>query len=138
MTFTINRKSWHYFLAYKLGDFHDDESATDENNICFYVRQVAQGVLLGALGCALFAGAAFLAICGLAFLVHLLINFNLPTVMLQAGGGTAGATVVALVVWGIRTLWLRHRVRSYQKPPSFIKQAYRSFKDKTCVRIETK
>lgn len=134
MTFTINKKSWHYWLASKWGKF--SPHVVSEQNICAYTRYVIGGliglILVSVLG-SLFAYLAICAVVDLAWLVH---HFKMSTYI--SGPGIAflvAASLVAVIfIFGSALAWLTS-MEVKDVSPTFVVKAYRSFKDKTCVRL---
>lgn len=135
--FKIKRNSWHFWLA-KQGGFNEYSS----QDICTYLRRMIAGSLNVTLKAALAAFA--LAAAGL-------ILWSLWEALwwLFAGSGTASnaaqcglailvivaASILFIALVRLRWWWNSRRVQQL-KEPGFITLAYRSVKDKTCVKIE--
>jgi hypothetical protein len=140
---TINLKtnSWHYFLAVKMGDFRPSSG-----DFCSYVRNVIGGSFLtlflataaSALGSALLAGVAN---------IGLLIYHWLTGTAYTPNGFLVFGTVILLTVTLVSALlffsvwfkdWREERQlvnQAINKPDSFLKSAYKSFKDKVCFKV---
>lgn len=141
--FTLSKKSWHWHLAVTYGNHCKYDTETD---LCTYMRQVAVGtivVLLLTLAGGLCLGAPFGSL--LAWIVFV-ANYGLTEMDPVAFAGAAMIMCVALLI-GIFFLFntdageevvskVKRAIR-IPKPQkdSFLVLAYRSFKDKTCVRL---
>lgn len=140
----FNRESWHYKVATELGGLPKWFETT---NICEYTR----AVLKGAIMMMIVAAAAFGLLYWVAITIAWWIAVLYTGVFIDASGPIvlSGIVIIFTVVSAVTILinrfqgWLyarqckKHRECDYAppKPDSFIKKAYRSWKDKTCVRI---
>lgn len=139
----FNKESWHYWLATEMGSFNKYRS---DSNICEYTRTVLKGVVIAC-------GVAAIL---LALTYWILITLVWWAVVIQYGfiwetGPMALSIVIILVgmVVGVTNgiPWLYRRARravferlsvgdhKKVKTDTFITKAYRSWKDKTCVRV---
>ncbi len=137
---TFNRNSWHYWIATKWGDLYVAEQRSD---ICYYLRQVVLGIfkmIFSGLAATLF-GTMMLS--GLFHFIGVLLGLiHRPAVGYEVAGIAMVGAIVAIVgiAW-LRDKYLNWKVKQYgtgPKAPSFIKTAYRSWKDKVCTLIEFK
>jgi len=134
-TITWKKTSLFYRLATVYGPMWSHLPCGD---LCFYTRAVAMGVLGVLSRIALFSFAVVITLGGLipwvAFmLMHGLVEIGpLATVNAILDGVFS---ILALMIYG-GYLMNQHGLNVEIKPPSFVKEAYRSFKDKTCVRVE--
>jgi hypothetical protein len=153
---TFNKDSWHYKIATKVVGYrprNDDdwyEGASDNNDMCTYTRHVMGALLLISVGIALGLYAFYAlveVILGIAFsLMYWSWMFS--------SLGAVGFVFLSIVsaAYGIKTLvnrinesrlmnrreYFKHRLNGIVKPDGFIKNAYKSWKEKYCVRIEFK
>lgn len=156
-TLEFSKKSWHYLIATKLGPLHEHHEVTD---FCRYVRAVIFGSLWGL--CILIVGAVVLYALGdfLGWLVVSAINWQfvqpslavqIILMLLACVGIIAGAAVLVFgLYFGVKISREHLHERAYQKrygdgskeyvppPPGFIESAWKTFKDKTCFRVELK
>jgi hypothetical protein len=135
----LNRTSWHYRLATIYGPMSGHYPRED---ICSYVRAVLRGVcfvvFLSAIGGVLIGMiyGNLLAWAIASWQYHMLIHMDPPAV---AGVAVTSALALAgifatIASWVTRKL--RSRDRHVSKKPTFIGEAYRSFKEKSCVPIQ--
>lgn len=142
--FVFNKDSWHYWLANEVGNF---KGHIEETDICTYTRAVING--------AFWATVAAAVMCGLVYWITITLVWWV--VILQHGFFEAVGPVVLtaiLVIFGGSALvaegvpWLFRKIRRavYDsqsgrrekvkvKTDNFVAQAYRSWKEKTCVRV---
>jgi hypothetical protein len=143
-TLKFNKNSWHYKLAEAAGyspaaelDEVTGEWSYKTGEICSYSRYVGSWFLM----------AAFLLM--LAYLaMHITVNFLFGVVfsimymtMLFNGAGFVGLFIFCIAsAFAIAALVINWAKKSTQKtldnPDSFIGNAYRSWKDKFCAKIE--
>jgi hypothetical protein len=142
-TLKFNAKSWHYWLATKIGDFD-----ADDGDFCAYVRSVIFGFFM--LG--LFGSCAFFLLYALGREVYAAYTcwftpvcaygnferaFTIAVVVLAAIAG-----IVALCIWNEnRKMKIRAEINKGLRQPSepgFISMAYKSIKEKTCFKVEFK
>jgi hypothetical protein len=140
--FVFNKDSWHYWLATEMSGFDKYRTETD---ICSYTRDVIKG--------AFWTTAAFAAVCAMLFWVTVTVVWWV--VVLQYGFFHADGPVVltailtifgtsALIAEGVPWLYRKAQRKLYDsrqgnrekvKTDTFITEAYRSWKAKTCVRV---
>ena len=140
--FVFNKDSWHYWVATELTSFSKFKT---ETNICEYTRAVLKGAFWAAVGLAVALGLIYWVVITLVWWV----------VVLQHGFFDASAPIIlsaivgifsvgALVAEGVPWLWKKARRKLYDsqqtkrekvKTDNFITEAYRSWKEKTCVRV---
>jgi hypothetical protein len=147
---TYSKNSWHYRLASQVGyspdwDYGDDGERAERNlgDICSYWRHVVGGALIIAIIFAIIYMVATLSvhlIMGIVF--SLLYGMWLGTVMAELGLFFTGVGITLWVVFkGIPMAYNAYRDYRYdhpkqKKPDGFIKEAYNSFKNKTCVQVK--
>lgn len=140
----FNRDSWHYKVATRWGGMPE---WFEDTNICDYTRAVMKG-LLGAL---LLATLAFALLYWAADTIAWWIAMLVTGVFIEEPGPIilTGLTAFAIVVSSLS--YALHRFSEWKlkrdeekagaakhtprKPDSFVKKAWRSWKDKTCVRV---
>lgn len=129
---TFNRNSWHFRLATTYGPMYRWEHTTD---ICRYTRSVFFGLLLVLV---ITAGLGLITwgLVDMGLWLYFLFNGYLlepigPAIIIFA------SILVGLVVG---TVFLGFEVIQTVNisTPSFVKQAYYSWKDKYCSRVEFK
>lgn len=138
---------WHWQLAHVYGPLYDNGGKTQTFNMCQYARAVLIGAFVAL--CVMAAGGIVVSFIGstVAWGAAMAVNasFIEPTVMTRIA---VLIGVVLIIVW---LLAMIDRVVIYQAgkiiknraapqfrsttEPGFIKQWYKSFKDKTCVDI---
>lgn len=125
--FDVSRESWHYNFVSKF------DSAPD--NMCEYIIQVIKGIAL-VLAIGFIAGGVIAAVLGdlIGYLFACLVTHTL--LPLSEAGMTEIGILVTITAINDK-IWTRKFV-SKQQSPSFIKQAYRSWKDKYCIKINFK
>ena len=134
----INKKSWHYRLV-KLGDPWDIP-----DDLCSYVRLL----IWNAMGVSsTFALGTFLVVVGIWSPIHLVL-YGIPDQQSALYGFSiigsmvdAGVVVISIIYFleRVREYRLEHRKDKPPKPikePSFIKKAWKGFKEKTCYKID--
>lgn len=139
----FNRDSWHYKVATEWGGM---PKWFEDTNICEYSRAVMKGIA----GLLLLTAAAFGLLYWVADTIAWWIAMLVTGVFIEEPGPIVltGVTIIGTVsVVGGYLLtrlqwWLEDRRRNksnngytQQKPDSFVKKAWRSWKDKTCVRV---
>ena len=125
-TLTFNKNSWHYKLAALNNDWH----STD---ICSY----SKSVIIGLLGCIiLFIGAIGYSITVMWFLMACLVSVKTGINVIDTQA-IAGAVMLfgPFAVFGMFK-YLDSPTSYKKKPDSFITTAYKSYKEKFCVKIE--
>lgn len=137
----LSKNSWHYKLATKFGDYYWYSSTS---NICAYVREVIKGffILLGVGGLALMGVVAIVTT--LYWLIMHGFHFlNAPPFVIASAGLTSIVSLGTGLGLGISKIieyqdMKRQANRANPPQPSFLKLAYRSFKDKMCFKISFK
>lgn len=141
-TLKFNSKSWHYFLATKIGDFEDD------GDFCAYVRSVIWGIL----GLLFLAAASAFVLYSLGREVYAAYTCWFTSVCTYGKFEQAvvtGVSIMAAVVGFIfaliwnsnRRMRIRNEIYSGKRAapePGFVKIAYKSIKEKTCFKVEFK
>ena len=140
--FVFNKDSWHYWLATELTSFGKFKT---ETNICEYTRAVLKGAFWAAVGLAVALGLIYWVVITIVWWVVVLQHgfFHEPLpIVLSSIVGIFG--VSALIGTGVPWLWKKARRKLYDsrqakrekvKTDNFITEAYRSWKEKTCVRV---
>jgi hypothetical protein len=137
--YTVSSKSWHYHLAtFWISDFTDKRNIT----LCTYLWRMLCGSFILVLSLAL--TLSFVIALGeslfyeFRWLLQLLIQHE-HTTFPQQGLIALGGTLGVLVLGAFRLLsylnGLRKPARRVPKDPSFLRQAYDSWKNKYCVRV---
>lgn len=140
----FNKNSWHYKIANWM-DYDPDYHGSD---ICSYTRRIGLGLLFIGLAFVLTSVLCYAlvqALFGLVFslAVGMWIVSVIGEITLIAIGTISGfIAVLFLVGWFSQKLHER-RERRYAKrltepegPDSFVKHAYKSWKEKYCVNIK--
>lgn len=146
---TFSKNSWHARLVNRFTQRY----ASDATNICQYMRWVGWGllgVILVTLALSVFATFVLSGIVWdiqwLFGYVHFVGGQNPPARELGAcilnlvavlGSIVAGLMWISGIVKEARYHKKWHTA-SPSPPPGFIRTAYRSFKDKVCIRVEVK
>ena len=141
---TFNKTSWHFRLAKMAGykvPYYDEywrEARGDNADICTYSKHVMGGLL------ALAGTGIVIAIIGF-LLSHILLGiyFSLKLGMWffsDVAVGTMLVIGICSVSFGIVSIftWNNDRKRSTEyrnRPDGFVKHAYKSWKEKFCVKI---
>lgn len=142
---TFNKSSWHYRIATKVSNYspYDEEyDRGDSPDICTYSRHVAGALLLLTLGAALFLGISYI-------LIHVVLGiaFSLMTwSFMFTEIGFAGLIALCMIGFVCGAIYLKNKIeerrnnrrysnRGVPKPDGFVKNAYKSWKEKYCVRI---
>jgi len=134
----INKSSWHYRLV-KLGDPWDIP-----DDLCSYVRLLIWNIMGVSFT---FALGIFLVVVGIWSPIHLVL-YGIPDQQSALYGFYIIGSMVDVAVliciifyiidW-VREYLLEHREVKPPKPikePSFIKKAWKGFKEKTCYKID--
>lgn len=140
----FNRDSWHYKVATELGGMPKWFNTT---NICEYSRAVVKGVVAMLVILAVCFGALYWVADTLAWWAAVITTHVFP----PAVGPVILTTAVSVfcliegVSWSFTKIadWLDdRRAKKHQqayleprKPDSFVEKAWRSWMDKTCVRV---
>lgn len=134
-TFKINTNSWHYQLV----RFDLDMQKGNDINFCKYVALVFAdclwllGLFVAALSVALFIGSTIFPQDGFHPLIGGLIEIFAGVVFISSITTILGF----IVVYGSKLIKPRDGKKTrVEKQPSFIRQAYSSWKNKYCMKIE--
>ncbi len=111
----LSRKSWHY----KLNTILNRPYQISDKDLCSYFWQTVRS----------FFWLIFVTvfICSLLFILGSMWYITIPVVLVMV--------LLCFVMYQIAE-WLRHRKNLPFKPDGFIKASYKSFRKKTCHRIE--
>lgn len=146
----FNKKSLHFLIATKLGGYRvpfydvDYEYAYgDSPDICTYLRHVAAGTLWG---CLCVAVGLIIASMSIDMLLGIWFSFITGTFFFSEVGQVALGAYGLLILFAIMTKvakWrddVRYRNRHHKetKPDNFLKNAYTSWKNNYCVKINFK
>jgi hypothetical protein len=145
--FALSRNSIHFKLAKKLGglrtrDYYGDDIL--DFDFCHYVWCVIFALVKILIFTALFCVTMF-SLIDFTYWIKECLASGIWTDLMKRPGGfiavLAGAgsilTTIFGIVWGVMYNKER-RKEAGPKEPGFLKLAYRSFKNKTCVRITMK
>ena len=129
----ISQRSWHYFLA----RFGDTYSRRDLSDICSYRQAVAMGGSFFAFIASICVGLTISTGDALAWVVSGFVNGWLiePNVIASAALGICMLAAI-LTASGIIVLGLNFAYKAIRgTSPSVLGQAYESWKDKYCVKV---
>jgi hypothetical protein len=134
---TFYKNSWHYLIAHKIAGYSPYDDAG--KNICTYTKYVIGGIIaLSVIGAGI-AAAGFLffnLIFGIIF--SLIYGAWIMTPIAEATlimGTIIGTFLALLKLFKMR----RERLMSTEnrnRQDGFVKHAYKSWKEKFCLRIE--
>lgn len=138
-TINLKAKSWHYFLAVTMGNFDPDSG-----DFCSYVRNVILGLVftiaisavLGGIGSSLLAGVLNIVLLAYHFIMG--TAYTAPSFMMFGTALLCAISVVMALASGAIFVKNRLQERKYanaDKPDSFLKSAYKSFKEKVCFKV---
>lgn len=146
--FTLNKKSWHYWLANfgttRMGSY-ERKYGTD---ICHYIRSVIKGLFLFTIAMAICSALALWvgnAIYEIALYLIKGAELGEPTKFFIVFGGATVITLTILLtvygaVTGTQTLMRKQRERRWEQgnpdEPGFLTLAYHKFKEKSCFKIK--
>jgi ABC-type multidrug transport system permease subunit len=136
---TFNKNSWHYLIASMVGYAPYEYGNGHERNICTYSKYVVGGIIVLLVMGAGIAGFGFLF-----FQVFFGIVFSLIYGMWLMSATGEAALILTGFFGSIALLglaWLAHkrrleRDRFHIRPDGFVKNAYKSWKEKFCLKIE--
>ena len=131
----LDRKSLHYHLAVEYGDMSEFYPC---NNICSYLKRVFRGIFFvvvfitigGVLASLLWADLLGWLIASLQ--THTVLNLS------PRGLGAIVSNMGIIALFGIKYILDRMnyvRTTRKKKLPTFLSEAYRSFKEKSCIPI---
>jgi hypothetical protein len=139
---SFSKKSWHYWVASNVGDFDP------HGDFCSYVRNFLFGAFMIVVGVSF---ASFcLAATGMEFyaLYKCIATPVCEFTKFEKTFAIAVAIIAAIVLFFVGMISYsnyvktrRYEIRNGLRPepqPSFIKTAYRSIKEKTCIAVEFK
>ena len=132
MIFDVNTKSWHYRLASKYPEMRPGD------DICAYSRSVLRGLIV-----ACFIVIAISAVLAMLIDTLLFLYFIITGPLIQPHElAIAFMAIMAVIayIFGSSMLdeWEHRRARAVKdhiSSPSFITQAYNSWKEKYCVKL---
>lgn len=131
MEITLKTKSWHYRLASSYGTLSKYDDVTD---ICYYTRQVIKGFFLAVFM------TAILSIVGICVIdMFMGIGFSIAYgVMLMQIPGLIAISMISVISILFAFAFTADKVHEYNrnKQPGFVGTAYRSWKDKFCVKVK--
>jgi hypothetical protein len=153
-TETVNVNSWHYRLATTYGPQSKYELKYGDANLCAYIRSVIVGLLItlliiigGVLGSFAFAlipiiyvAASFIELGFHVPIDEYLVAIIVEFVILSAIGifWFFESKTHRKVFYGIQKVTQATGVsKVIPETPSFVKLAYRKFKEKTCYRLQS-
>lgn len=140
-TLTFNKNSIHFRLA----NMYDDFDCNDDHDICSYSRFVIAGFVVSVM-----------ALGGITFMWYLLVNAVLGIIFSLLYGvflfneaGFAGAAVITFILLLSLVTFGNYSYRKYKNnktkhnkelgllptPDSFLVNAFKSWKEKYCVRV---
>jgi hypothetical protein len=134
----VSRKSWHYRLAHT----YYWNFSTEMLDICSYTRRVFFGLLMAlSITVALSALLLMFAVCPALYIIACAITGNWFEIPAEIGVPYIILIIPAIMIGGAIgiTKFVRY-VKEYQSEdppegPGFLRLAYRSFKDKFCIKI---
>ena len=135
---TFNKNSWHFRFITKVGDYSPGYNGPD---ICTYVRHFlwacTKSIILSFIGLVLGALLANFLYCIVMSIFHGALLFN-PAAIAVAISLVIAGLAAGVVYLGNQAEEKRRQLREsgVQPADSFIKQAYRNWKHKTCVKID--
>lgn len=134
----FSKGSWHYWLATKYGNWHQWR----EQELCSYVHSVLTAMILVGVCSSLVALVSGLTGNMLAYWAVYIITGPIPDcVGMRLAGIFTIIYAVAIMVVGIiyLSIFLAKQNWKFTVPvpstPSFVREAYRSWKTKTCRRV---
>ncbi len=135
MTLEYNKKNWHYRLA-RIGGVETDFN--NEIDLCQYVRAVVFGLLVCVICVVCASGILYAEGCLLASIAA---SITVGTFFISDPaffGAMADAFVLCLALAYVINIYLDKRKtkrREYNKPDSFVVNAYKGWKEKYCMRV---
>ncbi len=138
-TLKFNTKSWHYQLATKIANYNP---GYNDEDLCTYTRHVLGALLILMVGV---AGVAIVGLLASHMILGIIFSIMYKTFMFTEFGviGLILSTIILLMFSVIYTTKYleRRKAAKYRggyvpKPDNFIKHAYKSWKDKFCVKID--
>ena len=133
---SFTKNSWHYWIATRFGDLRGCYST----DFCYYMRQVFRGIFVATLMLSLASIVTTLIVSGIITIVAKTFGLvlHLPLILQTGGVFAVGivAAVFAMVCCAFIADWIIHIVRCPKKSLGFIRQAYTSWREKLCVRVD--
>lgn len=140
--FIVNENSWHYHLATKYGNM----KYWLTEDICTYTQSVILGLIKAALMTLLLAVVVGSVV---SFWMYLLVSAIVGHIAtIENGFGMFGGVIHAIVFGAIAVVnlvlgfeWCVNKITGKVRAiahTGFVKAAYRSWKDKYCIRVEFK
>jgi hypothetical protein len=134
---TLNKNSWHYRLATEYGGY----TTYDGQDICTYTKSIIGSLVVIAFCLLLFSFFSMLII---HFGLGIVFSFITGTLFFSEMGWAAFAIFIVFG-GGAASLWIIFYLRDRRREQierdglldhdGFLKHAYRSWKEKYCVRI---
>jgi uncharacterized membrane protein YidH (DUF202 family) len=140
---TLNRKSWHYWLA---SEFGNSFGYAEPVSMCKYVKDVIVG--LGKfLGVVIVCGGVLAAVIDTIWYLYQIAHALITHTKLPGEDDIAIVVITIVVVSSLLVgyaEWKDYRdcqklMREHETPsenPSFIVMAWRTIRDKTCVKVD--
>lgn len=136
-TLKFSKKSWHFYLAHKANPHLRYRNI----DICSYVRNVFFGFVIAVFNVALgFCGVALYLLFG----ALMSISFGLVDANSTTTGTIAAILLTPIALAGLiggslfLIFWIANKFENrekHYKPDGFLKNAYKSIKDKYCQKI---
>lgn len=137
---TLNKKSWHYWIATKLGDHYDGNNTSD---LCSYIKEIIRGILIAILATAFGTAIGIFLLSPVYHFVGVLLGLiHRKMIGMEEAGVMMWGFII--IVGTIAYLKIKYDERKQElknlpaKPPGVIKSAYRAWKDKVCLLITFK
>jgi hypothetical protein len=131
MSLTFNKRSWHYAIA-KFGGFDSYE----DQDLCTYTSKFLKGVFWGSMLACLIAAVGFAA---WHFIFGIIFSILAGEVVMSEIGVVFGILVLVLLLFVAIAAgaekYRESREFRPQKPDGFVKNAYKGWKEKFCVKI---
>jgi hypothetical protein len=111
------------------------------HNICEYMRYVLSGIFWAVIGSVMGLGVITIILSGIIYpIIHLFTGYTNEAgkVFTMIDVWLVILTAAFVVTGFVKSKLEQRREARVAAPPGFVKSAWRSFKDKTCVRIEFK
>lgn len=137
MEFTLKKDSWHFWVANFMTKRIRPEW-NEGNDICSYTRAFFAGLFWLAMaavfgvGGVCWVGASLWSIFSYLFLNNTELGFYAQLFLFVVG---TLISFIAIIAAHVKIREYRDEHPAKEKPPGFVKLAYRKFKDKTCFRL---
>jgi ABC-type phosphate transport system permease subunit len=143
-TINLNKKSWHYWVATTVGSFKPSSS-----DFCKYVRHVILGSLLLAffsIVVAVVVGFLGGGLINIGILVWDFLSrtpYTITNAFMQAGSLVlcmiSAAGIVGALIYFAKSAYDERKwaneIANTNKPDSFVKNAYKTFRNKACFKV---